>query len=403
MVHNQPIEDQLTTLKIELNDELSNILGYWMSNTIDNAFGGFVGRIDEQNKVIEHAPKGSVLIARILWTFSAAYNLDRTPEYLKFADRAYQYITDFIIDREFGGVYWTVDYKGNPLDTKKQVYATAFTIYGLSEYYIASGNESAKTQAINLYNLLVKNSYDKINTGYLEAFTHDWQPISDLRLSAKDANEKKTMNTHLHVLEAYTNLYRIWPDKALKAQIETLINNFFDHFIDAETHHLLLFFDENWKSKSTLISYGHDIEATWLLQEAAEVIKHEKLLEKIKTVSVSISEATIKGIDTDGGLWYEYEPDHDLLIKEKHWWVQAEALVGFYNTWQITNDTKYLSVAEKTWQYIKAKILDKQNGEWLWGIDENGEMMSNQDKAGIWKCPYHNSRACIEIIKRLSE
>lgn len=403
MVHNQPIEDQLTIFKSELNDELSNILSYWMKNTSDDAFGGFVGRIDEQNKIIEHAPKGSVLNARILWTFSAAYNLDKNTDYLRFADRAYQYITDFIIDKEFGGVYWTVDYKGTPLDTKKQVYATAFTIYGLSEYYIASGNESAKTQAISLYNLLVKNSYDKINTGYLEAFTQHWQPINDLRLSAKDANEKKTMNTHLHVLEAYTNLYRIWPVDELRLQIISLINNFFDHFIDTETHHLLLFFDEDWNSKSTLVSYGHDIEATWLLQEAAEAINNEQLLKKIKAINILISEANIKGIDTNGGLWYEYEPDHNLLIKEKHWWVQAEALVGFYNTWQITNDTKYLSIAEKTWHFIKAKILDKQHGEWLWGINANGQMMMGEDKAGIWKCPYHNSRACIEIIKRISE
>jgi mannobiose 2-epimerase len=403
MVHNRPIEDRLTVLKNEFSDALNNIFTYWMNNTADELYGGFVGRIDENNEVVANAPKGSVLNARILWSFSAAYNLTQNPDYLRYAERAYQYIIDHIIDKEFGGVYWSVDYEGKPLDTKKQVYANAFTIYGLSEYHIASGNEEAKTLAIELYNLLVKNSFDIKNTGYLEAFTRDWQPLNDLRLSAKDANEKKTMNTHLHVLEAYTTLYRIWQPEELKLQIETLIHNFLDHFIDPKTHHCLLFFDEDWNNKSGLISYGHDIETTWLLQEAAEVINNELLLERIKTINIPITEATIAGLDDDGGLWYEYEPADHQLIKQKHWWVQAETLVGFFNTWQITGDEKYLAIVEKNWQYIKAKILDKKNGEWLWGIDKNGETMMGEDKAGIWKCPYHNSRACIEIIKRISK
>ena len=402
MVQNQPIEEQLSILKNELNDELRNILNYWVKSTPDEVYGGFVGRIDENNLIVPNAPKGSVLNARILWSFSAAYNLTKNYDYLKYAERAYQYIIDHMIDKEFGGVYWSVNYEGEPLDTKKQVYANAFTIYGLSEYHIASGNEDAKTLAIELYKLLVKKSFDTKNTGYLEAFTHDWQLINDLRLSEKDANEKKTMNTHLHVLEAYTNLYRIWKTEGLKVQIEVLIHNFLDHFIDPKTYHLLLFFDEDWNSKSGLISYGHDIEATWLLQGAAEMINNGFLLEKIKTVNITITEATIAGLDDDGGLWYEYEPADDQLIKQKHWWVQAEALVGFYNTWQITGDEKYMAIVKKNWQYIKAKILDRKNGEWLWGRDENGEIMKSEDKAGIWKCPYHNSRACMEIIKRIS-
>ena len=402
MVQNRPVEDQLSILKNEFSAELSNILSYWMKYTPDEVYGGFVGRIDGNNQVVANAPKGSVLNARILWSFSAAYNLTKNADYLLYAERAYQYITQYIIDREFGGVYWSVDYEGKPLDTKKQVYASAFTIYGLSEYYVASGNEEAKTLAIELYELLVNKSFDIKNTGYLEAFTREWQPIDDLRLSAKDANEKKTMNTHLHVLEGYTNLYCIWQNEGLKLQIDILINNFLDHFIDPKTHHCLLFFDEDWNSKSGLISYGHDIEATWLLQQSAEVISNDFLLQKIKTVNITITDVTLNGLDEDGGLWYEYEPADDHLIKQKHWWVQAEAIVGFYNTWQITGDEKYLAIVEKNWQYIKAKILDQNNGEWFWGRDENGEIMQGEDKAGLWKCPYHNSRACIEIIKRIS-
>jgi mannobiose 2-epimerase len=208
------------------------------------------------------------------------------------------------------------------------------------------------------------------------------------------------MNTHLHVLEGYTNLYRIWPDKALKEHIWLLLNNFFDHFIDRDAHHLQLFFDENWNRKSGLVSYGHDIEATWLLLEAAETINDEAMIAKVKKISIPIAEATIKGMDADGGLWYEYEPANDHLIKEKHWWVQAEAMIGFYNAWQISGDEKYLQQSLKNWEFVKDKILDKVNGEWVWGIGQDGQIMPGEDKAGIWKCPYHNSRACLEIIKR---
>lgn len=393
-------DDLLNSYKNEMSAEMGNILDYWINHTIDEKDGGFFGRIDGDNAVVHGAPKGSVLNARILWSFSAANNLKPNTQYLLTADRAYQYLIEHFIDKNFGGVYWTVDHAGNKLDTKKQVYASAFTIYASSEYYKASKNPEVLWQAVELFKLLVDKSFDSNKTGYLEAFTEDWQPIGDLRLSAKDANEKKTMNTHLHVLEAYTNLYRFWPDQSLKHQIVLLINNFLDHFIDAEKGQLNLFYDEDWNLRSTLVSYGHDIEASWLLLEAAEVIGDKSAFEKLKKLAISISEATIEGLDTDGGLWYEYEPAEDHLHKQKHWWVQAEAMVGFFNTWQISGDEKYLNLSWKSWQFVKNKILDKVHGEWFWGIDEHDQPMPGEDKAGLWKCPYHNTRACIEIIRR---
>jgi mannobiose 2-epimerase len=394
--------EQLDKYRSELEDELKNILDYWMNNTVDEQDSGFYGKIDNDNNLVPASPKGSVLNARILWSFSAAYNQTPDVKYLKMACRAYQYITKYIIDPEFGGVYWSVDHLGNPLDTKKQVYASAFTIYALSEYYKASGLAEAKEQAITLYKLLVDKSYDKDRTGYLEASTREWQPIEDLRLSAKDANEKKSMNTHLHVLEAFTTLYRVWPDEGLKRQIETLIYNFIDHVIDSQTFHLVLFFDEDWTRKSGTVSYGHDIEGTWLLLEATEAIQDHALLEKIKGLCVEISDATINGLDADGGLWYEYQPAANHLVKEKHWWVQAEAMVGFYNTWQLTGDEKYLQLSLNNWNFVKEHIIDKENGEWFWGVYADGGVMKNEDKVGIWKCCYHNSRACIEVINRIN-
>jgi len=396
------VGQRLTTYKKELESELTRILDYWINNAQDNTESGFYGKIDNYNQVIPKSPKGSVLNARILWSFSAAYNLTKNVEYLKLANRAYQYIKDHIIDKKYGGVYWTVDSAGNKLDTKKQVYASAFAIYALSEYYKASGLKHALDEATALFRLLVDKSFDQDKTGYLEAFTEDWQPIDDLRLSTKDVNEKKTMNTHLHVLEGYTNLYRVWPDEALRNQINLLLHNFLDYFIDAESGHLNLFFTEGWEKRSSLVSYGHDIEAAWLMLESAEVINDVELVNRFKEIAIKISEATLEGLDKDGGLWYEFEPAENHLVKEKHWWVQAEAMIGFFNTWQITGHEKYLDISVRNWGFVKNNILDKQNGEWFWGVDEHGQVMANEDKAGLWKCPYHNSRACIEIIKRIS-
>jgi len=393
----------LTQYYTEVKAELNDILDYWIRNTHDPVNGGFIGRIDENNIPHPEAPKGSVLNARILWAFSSAYKLTGNPKHLHLARIAFNYFTANFIDTEFGGVYWTVNAMGQPLDTKKQIYALAFAIYGCCAYFEISNNDTAKNAAIELYRQIETYSFDEVNTGYLEAFTRDWKPMEDLRLSAKDANEKKTMNTHLHVLEAYTSLYQIWPDSTLKQQIQRLIKNFSDYIVATETGHLVLFFDEKWNRKSNTISYGHDIEAAWLLLEAAEAIRDESLIAEIKNLSIKISFAATEGIDKDGGLWYEYETGTEHWIKEKHSWVQAEAMIGFFNHWQLTNDKRYLEKSLQSWKFAGTLIKDKIYGEWLWGINEDGTVMKGQDKVGIWKCPYHNSRACIEVINRINK
>ena len=390
----------LQQFKEDLENELHSILDFWQTKTIDDLNGGFFGQIDNDNKIIFEASKGSVLNSRILWTFSAAFNLTKEGSYLKTAERAFEYLRDHFIDKGFGGVFWTVDYKGNPLDTKKQIYALAFAIYGLSEFYICSKNEEALTLAIDLYNTILKYSYDYENGGYIEALTRDWKEIDDLRLSDKDANEKKSMNTHLHLLEAFSNLYRSWTDEKLNEKITELIYIFLNHIIDPETHHLILFFDEKWNAKSQVVSYGHDIEASWLIEEAAKIIGNEPLLQQVKDQSNNLAIAASDGLDTDGGLWYEYDLEKDDLIKEKHSWPQAEAMVGFFNAWKNTGVDRFLSRSLDSWNFIQDQILDKKNGEWFWGIKEDNSEM-NEDKVGIWKCPYHNSRACMELIKRI--
>jgi mannobiose 2-epimerase len=395
------METRLETYKNEVRHELQNILSYWVRHTIDVRNGGFFGKLDNDNNVDDEAPKGSVLNSRILWSFSAAYNLTKNVQYLQMAERAYKYISRYFIDKEFGGVYWTIDHTGQPLDTRKQVYALAFAVYGLSEYYKSSLEEDAKQLAVELYEAIVEHSYDSKNGGYTEAFTREWKEIEDRRLSAKDANEKKSMNTHLHVLECFANLYLIWPDEKLKQRITALINIFLDHIFDAKTGHLILFFDEEWNPRGNIHSYGHDIEAAWLIKEAAEIIKDETLMEKVRSVSIKMADAAAEGLDKDGGLWYEYNADENHLVREKHSWPQAEAMVGYLNAWQITADEKYLERSLASWEFIKNNILDNTNGEWFWGVTGDHSFMPGQDKVGLWKCPYHNSRACMEIIKRI--
>lgn len=393
----------LEEYSIACNRELEDILRFWMDHTMDDVNGGFIGKIDHGNIKYPAAPKGSVLNSRILWTFSAAYDLTKNPAYLSMAERAYQYILKHFMDKEYGGVYWTVHANGEPLDTKKQIYALAFAMYGLSEFYKASKKEDAKEKAIEIYNSIIQHSYDVKLGGYLEAFSFDWKPIDDLRLSDKDANEKKTMNTHLHVLETFANLYECWPDADLKKRITELIGIFLKHIISKKTNHLILFFDEKWRAKSQIISYGHDIEAAWLLQEAAEVVGDEQLVNKVKEGSLLIAAAAMEGLDEDGGIWYEYDNENDHLVKEKHSWPQAEAMIGFFNAWQISGDEKWLHLSRNSWHFIKEFIKDKNGGEWYWGVNEFHAPMTKEDKIGIWKCPYHNSRACIEIIKRVNE
>jgi len=396
------MEGLLEKYKQELENELKNILSYWQKNTLDEENGGFYGRIDNDNNIFKDAPKGSVLNSRILWSFSAAFNLTNNFSYLQTAQRAFGYLLDHFIDKEFRGVFWTVDFKGNPLDAKKQIYAQAFAVYGLSEFYMSSKNEEAKQLAIQLYNHIVEHSYDTKHGGYIEALSRDWKDADDLRLSKKDANEKKSMNTHLHLLEAFTNLYRVWTNEKLEERITELIFIFLNHIIDPETHHMVLFFDEKWNKKSNIVSYGHDIEAAWLIEEAAEAIRNASLLEQVKKESVQLATATTDGLDKDGGLWYEFDLEKDDLIKQKHWWPQAEAMVGFFNAWQITNEQIFLQRSIKSWQFIRDQIQHKKYGEWVWGINEDNTVM-NEDKVGIWKCPYHNSRACIELIKRIKK
>lgn len=391
----------LSSYQQETEQELAAILQYWKQHTLDHVNGGFLGKVNNKNEADNEAAKGVVLHARILWTFSAVYSFTNNPDYLPVAHRAFTYLLTYLKDKEYGGVYWSVDYRGKPLDDKKQIYGLAFTIYGMSEYYAATNNESALQFAKELYHTLEQHSFDTQNNGYFEAFARDWKPASDLRLSAKDANASKTANTHLHIVEAYVNLYKVWKDDALKQKIENLLYLFDEYFISRQSHHLILFFDDNWNEQPDVVSYGHDIEAAWLLQQCAEGIHHQHWTTAYQQHAQTLAAAASEGLDADGGLWYEYDPQHHHLIKQKHWWPQAEAMIGFLNAYQISADEGDLKKSLDAWSFTQSYLLDKENGEWFWGVDDACRILPDEDKAGFWKCPYHNARACMEVTKRI--
>lgn len=387
----------LERLKAETLDELkNNILPFWLK-LFDRENDGFYGQVDGTNTLITGADKGGVLNARILWTFSAAFGLTGDSSYLVAALRANNYLLKHFVDREFGGVYWKLNSKGEPLDRKKQIYNLAFAIYGLSEFYRISKNDNSLTTAIHLFETIERYSYDPHRGGYLESFSREWGELTDMRLSEKDENEKKTMNTHLHILEAYTNLYKVWKSPVLKIQLERLITLFSTTFINPENYHLLLFFDENWNSKSDVVSFGHDIETAWLLYNAANATGNPTLTASTRGMLLKITEASLEGYNEDGSMNYEYSATQSKTDTERHWWVQAETVVGLLYAYSESNDNRFLYKAEKTWNYIKEHIIDRRQGEWFWSCFENGAINTLQDKAGFWKCPYHNSRMCIEI------
>lgn len=395
---------QLENLAGELETELkTNILAWWMEHTPDHKHGGFVGQVNIHNGIVEKASRGAILNARILWTFSAAYGMFRNKEYLEHASRAYEYILAYFIDPVHGGVFWEIDHTGRILNPKNQVYALAFMIYAMAEYYLVTRNKQALETAKGLFVLIEKHSFDPGRNGYMEALGRDWQPIDDLRLSDKDLNASKTMNTHLHILEAYTSLYRVWKCDETGKALENIIRLFVERFVDPRTHHLQLFFDDDWNNQSDLVSYGHDIECSWLLYEAAETLGNEGLTNTVRPISLAIARQCFTGLDKDHGLMYEYFPSEDRLDTDRHWWPQAEAVVGFLNAYQLSGEDIFARRALDSWAFIKKYMVDHREGEWFLKVNREGVPYPGDEKAGFWKCPYHNGRACLEIIKRTSK
>lgn len=376
-----------------------NILPFW-TRLADEIRGGWYGTVKGDGILVPDAPKGAVLHARILWAFSAAYRVTGRKEYFAQAARAKEYLLTRFYDSEYGGIYWSLAADGTPLDTKKQFYALGFAVYGLSEYARATGDPEALEYAVRLYRDIETHSFDPAGDGYTEAAARDWSKLGDVRLSAKDANERKTMNTHLHILEPYTNLYRVLRTGEVRARLVHLIELFLGRIWSPSTGHLGLFFDDHWHSRDAGVSYGHDIEASWLLLEAAREAGDPALTARVTDAAARIAAAAGDGLQTDGSLIYERHADGTSDL-ERHWWVQAENVVGQLWLWRYHGDDAALARAAACWDYIRDRLIDHTGGEWWWGILSDGTPDRANDKAGFWKCPYHNTRMCLETMELL--
>ncbi len=384
------------------HDLLANILPFWLDHVWDRDQDRFVTHLTNDLQPDTSVERGSLLMARILWTYATAYNLYRKDDYRALADRACRELLEVFADREHGGFIWSVTADGQPLQDRKQTYGQAFAVYALSAYHQATGLPEPLELARSTFRLIEEHCRDREFGGYLEALGREWQPIEDVRLSEVDMNAPKSQNTHLHLLEAYSALLQVWPDNQLRAAHRDLIDTMRQKILNPAVTSLGLFFTEDWKPLSEIISYGHNIEGAWLLTLAARVHEDPRLLSEINQLALALVDETLRsGTDSDGSLFYEGLPDGTKSDPRKDWWPQAEAVIGCIDAFEISGSEHYLQQAFRIWDFIQAHLIDHLHGEWFHTVDASGQPLGSHAKVSFWKCPYHNGRAAFEAVQRL--
>jgi mannobiose 2-epimerase len=380
---------------------VERIVPYWMETARDRAHGGTIGSIGEDGTSDAAAPKGSILHARVLWTFASTHRRLGGERLRRAADRCAAHFAATFVDPTFGGVFWMTDAAGRPVDTRKHVYAQAFAIYALAEHARATGDAHSLASAIALHRLVEARAHDDVHGGYVECFARDWTPLADVRLGDTDLDAPRSMNTHLHVLEAYTTLLAAWPDAALRELLRGLVELFLDRIVASAGDRTFAFLTETWEPRTTAMSFGHDIEASWLLVEAARTVGDASLLARAEVASLGLaSSVLVHGVDRERGGVY-CQCDAGRVDTDKEWWPQAEAIVGFLAAYQLTGDEAYLEPALATWRFVERHLLDRAHGDWLRRVSRDGTESRLGEKVGPWKCPYHTARACLEVMERV--
>jgi len=411
------IKSELTAFQEVFTNELhNNILAYWMKFGVEKEGQGFYGAVDLNNKPVPGANKTSVLNARILWTFAAAAKKYPEKAYKEIAHKAYRVVTEDFADKEHGGYYMELSAENKASNDIKHTYAQAFVIYSLAKYYEFNPAPEVLVKIQEFFYFLDDKTKDPDHPGYFESFTRTWNPYEENRMA--DNNEPKSMNTHLHVLEAYAAVYKIWKDELVKQRLTELLEIFINNII-REDGHLGVFFSEEFsetESSKGICSFGHDIEASWLIWEAAEILGDESILAKTRPLILKMAKAVLRvGVDKDGGLFLESSRFGSHVRTNKHWWLQAENLVGFMNAFQLTGESKYWNTVKLTWDFIDKHVIDHEGGEWFTKVNRLGKAYltepeddpspyyRNDWKIDPWKCPYHNGRAMIELTRRIDE
>lgn len=376
---------------------ISDIIPFW-ENLKDETYGGFYGYMDYDLKVDRKAVKGCILNSRITWFFANAYTLLGETELLTYARHGYEFLKNYCMDKEKGGVFWSVTYDGKPEDTTKHTYNQAFSIYALSSYYEASGDEEALALAKQLMEIIEERCTNE--NGYMEAFDREFKPVENDKLSENGVIAEKTMNTLLHVFEAYTELYRVSKDARAKERLEWMMDLMAERIYNPALHRQEVFFDNDYHSLIDLHSYGHDIETAWLIDRGVEVLEEESYEKKMTPITRSLTER-IYEVAFDGHSLAN-ECENGVVNQHRIWWVQAETVVGFLNGYQKDRNRKeYLEAAKSQWQFIKDHVIDKRKGsEWFWEVNPDGTPILDRPIVEPWKCPYHNGRMCFEVLKR---
>ena len=376
---------------------LHTIIPFW-KNLRDNEHGGYYGWLGYDLALDKKAVKGCILNSRITWFFANAYTLLKDESLLDEAKHGFAFMKDYCFDKENGGIYWSITYDGKPEDTTKHTYNQAFCIYALSSYYEASKDEEALAMAKELFHIIEEKCTDEV--GYLEAFDREFHLIENDKLSENGGIADKTMNTLLHVFEAYTELYRVSKDTEVKKRLEWILDTIADKIYNPKLHRQEVFFDKNYNSILDLHSYGHDIETAWLLNRGVDVLGEEAYQKKMGPIIDDLT-AQVYKVAFDGHSLAN-ECEKGVVNTHRIWWVQAETVIGFLNGYQRNPEKKeYLEAAKSEWQFIKDYVIDKREGsEWFWEVDENGKPYPDRPIVEPWKCPYHNGRMCIEVIRR---
>ena len=382
----------------EIRDEFDNhVIPFWMGLR-DDEFGGYYGLLDIDLNLDKKAPKGCILNSRILWFFSNAYKVLKKPVYLDYAKHSFEFMKKYCFDPEFGGVYWSLTYDGKVDDSTKHTYNQAFSIYALSSYAEVSEDPEALELAYSLYSLIEDKCRDE--GGYLEAFTRDFLPAGNDKLSENGVEAGRTMNTHLHIMEAYSELYRVGKREDVRASLTEVLKLYRDKIYDSEKERLFVFFDKDFHSIIDLYSYGHDIESSWLADRSAEFIEDEKLREEIENIDYILAKRILERAFT--GEYLPQEAEDGEVLELGVWWVQVEAMLGFLNAYQKhPEETGFLDAVKAEWEYIKKYIIDKREGsEWLSEVDKNHEPITRKPIVEPWKCPYHTGRMYFEVLTR---